>query len=143
VPYPIDKDIKDLLDLVGPLPHRHCGKEPQAGREATAPSIIRRSKEIQGGKEMPPDGGIVRSHNVHMKPFFSKVRFNASLSVRVLGGQLRSNGLRRGHTDLNGGHPGLGENRGEGVLIIKVFSTSFRPEAVDNEVCKMFKGCMG
>ncbi len=114
---------------------RGC-EEPKTGREAAAPSFIRRSKEIQGGKEMPPDGGIVRSHNVHMKPFFFKVRFHASLNVRVLGGLLRSNGLPRGHTDLNGGHPGLGENHGEGVLIIKVFSTSFRPEVVDNEAAQ-------
>jgi hypothetical protein len=46
---------------------------------------------------------------------------------------MRSNGLPRGHTDLNGGHPGLGENRFEGVVIIVMFSASFSLEAINNE----------
>jgi hypothetical protein len=46
---------------------------------------------------------------------------------------VRSNGLPSGHTDLNGGHLGLGENRFEGVIVIKVFPTSFSPEAINNE----------
>ncbi len=46
---------------------------------------------------------------------------------------MRSNGFPRGHTDLNGGHPGLGENRFEGVIVIKVFSTSLSPKAINNE----------
>jgi hypothetical protein len=49
---------------------------------------------------------------------------------------VRSNGLPRGHTDLNGGHLGLGENRFEGVIVLKVFSTSFSPEAIDNEAAQ-------
>jgi len=62
---------------------------------------------------------------------------------------VRSNGLPRGHTDLNGGHPGLGENRFERVIVIKVFSTSFSPEAINNEATqtmklrKMSKACLG
>ncbi len=42
-------------------------------REATAPSIIRKVRKVQGGKEMPPDGGIVLPENVHMQPFLPKV----------------------------------------------------------------------
>ncbi len=82
---------------------------------------------------MPPDGGIIRPHDAHVEPFFSKIKFDASKSVLVLGGSLGSNGLLRGHADLNSGHPGLSEDRFEGVLIIKVLSTSLSPEAIDNE----------
>ncbi len=46
---------------------------------------------------------------------------------------MRSNGLPRGHADLNGGHPSLSENLLEGVLITKVFFTSFRPKVVKNK----------
>jgi hypothetical protein len=46
---------------------------------------------------------------------------------------MRSNGLPRGHADLNGSHPGLGENLFEGVLIAKVSPTSLRPEVVEDE----------
>jgi hypothetical protein len=66
---------------------------------------------------MPPNGGIILSQNVHVKPLLSKVKFNASLNIRVLGGSVRSNGLPSGHTDLNGGHPWRGTKytiRGEG-----------------------------
>ncbi len=81
---------------------------------------------------MPPDGGIVRPHDAPVEPLFFEFRLDASLLVRVLVGPLRSNGFPGSHTDLNGGHPGLGENRGERVLVIKMFSTSFRPKHVDN-----------
>ncbi len=79
---------------------------------------------------MPPDGGLIRSENVHVKPLFPKVRFNTSLNIRVLGGPVRSNGLPRGHADLNNGHPGLSEDRIERVFVIEVFPTSFGPEVV-------------
>jgi len=41
-------------------------------REATTPSIIRKIKIVQRGKEMPPNGGIVLPKNVHVQPFLSK-----------------------------------------------------------------------
>jgi hypothetical protein len=47
--------------------------EPLAGREATAPSIIREMQIVQRGKEMPPDGGIILSQNAHVKPLFYEV----------------------------------------------------------------------
>jgi hypothetical protein len=76
---------------------------------------------------MPPDGGIVSPKNVHVEPLFSEINLDASLNGRVLGGLMRSNGLPRGHTDLNGGHPGLRENFLEGVLVPEVSPTSLRP----------------
>ncbi len=47
-----------------------------------------------------------------------------------------SNGFPRSHADFNGSHPGLGENRFEGVLAVKVLPTSFSPEAKNDEAAK-------
>jgi hypothetical protein len=47
--------------------------EPLAGREAATPSIIREVQIVQRGKEMPPDGGIILSQNIHVEPFFSEI----------------------------------------------------------------------
>jgi len=47
--------------------------EPLAEREAIAPSIITELQIVQRGKEMPPDGGIVLSQNVHVEPLFFEV----------------------------------------------------------------------
>jgi hypothetical protein len=85
---------------------------------------------------MPPNGGIILSQNVHVEPFFFEVSLNASLNNGILGGSVRSNGLPKGHTDLNGGHPGLSKNLLEGILFSKVFPTSLRPEVVENEATK-------
>ncbi len=108
-------------------------RTPGRGRGAAALSIIRKVQIVQGGKEVPLDGGMILSQNVHVKPFFSEVYLNASLNNMVLGGSVRSNGLPRGHTDLNGGHPGLSKNLLEGILFSKVSPTSLRPEVVKNE----------
>jgi len=56
---------------------------------------------------------------------------------------VRSNGLPRGHTDLNGGHPGLSKNLFEGILISKVFPTSLRPEVVKNEATEDVQWLLG
>ncbi len=82
---------------------------------------------------MPSDGGIVRPHDAPVEPFFSKDKLDASLSVLIFGEPLRSNSFPRSHTDLNSSHPGLGEGRFEGILIIKVLSASFSPKAINNE----------
>jgi hypothetical protein len=92
---------------------------------------------------MPPNGGIVRLENVQMKPFFSKGELNAELSVRVPGRTARSNGLPGGHTDLNRRHPGVEKDFAEGVLIIIMFSTSFRPEIINKEVTEDVKWLPG
>ncbi len=51
-----------------------------------------------------------------------------------------SNGFPRSHADLNDGHPGLGENRFEGVLVVKVLPTSFSPKAKNDEAAKNVQG---
>ncbi len=81
---------------------------------------------------MPPNGGIVRPHDAPVEPFFSELSFYATLFVRVGVGALRSNGFPRSHADLNGGHPGPGENRRKRVLAIKVHSTSLSLKSVNN-----------
>jgi hypothetical protein len=84
-------------------------------RQRPHQSLDKVRKYRGGGRKMPPNSGIVRPHDVQVEPFFSKIRLNASLDDRVFAGSLRSNSLPRGHADLNGGHPGLGEHRGERV----------------------------
>jgi len=108
-------------------------RTPEEGEEAAAPSNIRIIQEVHGGEVMPPDGGIVRPENVQMEPLFPKGKLDTNLSVRVFGRAARSNGLPSGHTDLHRCHPGLEENFLKGVVIVKVFSTSLRPEMIENE----------
>jgi hypothetical protein len=47
-------------------------RTPRRGEGAVAPSNIREIQIIQGGKEVPPNGGTVQSENVQMQPFFPK-----------------------------------------------------------------------
>ncbi len=47
-------------------PPHDLQSEPLAGREAAAPSFIRKVHKIQGGKEVPPNGCIVLPKNVHV-----------------------------------------------------------------------------
>jgi hypothetical protein len=56
---------------------------------------------------------------------------------------MRSNGLPKGHADLNGGHLGLSENLLEGVLITEVFPTSFRLKVVKNKAMKDIQWMLG
>jgi len=79
---------------------------------------------------MPPDGGTVRAQNAPVEPFISKVMLNTILKHRVPGGPLGSNGLLGGHTNLNGGHPGLGEDITQKVVLSEVFFASFHPQVV-------------
>jgi hypothetical protein len=92
---------------------------------------------------MPRDGGIIRPENVQMEPFFPKSKLYGKLSIRVLGRTVRSNGLPSGHTDLHRCHPGIEEDFVKGVLIIKVFSISFRPEIVKDEASQNVEGLTG
>ncbi len=68
-----------------------------------------------------------------MQPLFPKGKLNVNLSVRVLGRAVKSNGLPSGHTNLNRHHPGLEEDFREGVVVIEMFSTSFRLEVIKDE----------
>ncbi len=106
-----------------------CGElqsEPLAGREATAPSIIRIVQIVQRGEEMPPNGGIVLPENVQVQPFLSKRKLNARLDGGVFGGAVRSNGLRSGHTDLDRGNLGLRKDLIKRVEAVEVPSAPLR-----------------
>ncbi len=116
---------------------------PGQGREAAAPLNIKIIEKVHGGEEVPPDGGVIRLENVQMKPLFPKSKLNAKLSIRVLGRTVRYNGLPSGHTDLHRRHPSIEEDFVKGVLIIKVFSTSFRPEIIKDEASQDVEGLMG
>ncbi|CAM6027382.1 unnamed protein product [Sphagnum balticum] len=92
---------------------------------------------------MPPNGGVIRPENVQVKPFFPKSKLNAKLSVRVFGLTMGSNGLPDGYTDLDRRHPGIKEDFTKGVLIVKVFSTSFRPDKIEDEASQDVEGLTG
>jgi hypothetical protein len=82
---------------------------------------------------MPPNGGIVLPENVQVQPFLSKRKLNARLDGGVLGGAVRSNGLRSGHTDLDRGNLGLREDLVKRVEAVEVPSAPLRPEIVEQE----------
>jgi hypothetical protein len=65
------------------------------------------------------------------------------LDVGVLGGVVRSNGFPSGHTDLNGGHPGLKEDFFERVLVFKVPSAPLEPKVVEEKATKNVKRLLG
>jgi hypothetical protein len=56
---------------------------------------------------------------------------------------VRSNGLPRGHIDLNRGHPSLSKNCFEGLLIIEVSLTSFSPEVIQGKATEYVKWLPG
>jgi len=114
--------------------------EPHAGREAAAPSIIKRIQIVHGREEVPPNGGIVHAQNAPMEPFFSKAKLNTRLSARLLGIMLRFDSFPRGHANLDGGHPGLSEDAFDGVLVPKVLFASFGPDVVQDEASEYVQG---
>jgi len=123
----------------GCSPREELQRTPREGEEVVAPSNIRIIQEVHGGKEMPPDGGVILPKNVQVEPFFPKGKLYAKLNVRVLGRTERFNGLPSGHTDLNHHHPGLEENFLKGVVVVIVLSAPFRLEVIDNEVTEDIK----
>jgi hypothetical protein len=54
--------------------------EPHAGREATAPSIVIRKREVQRREETPPNGGVVTPEDIQMQPFIPKGKLNSILN---------------------------------------------------------------
>ncbi len=102
-------------------------RTPGEGEEEATTSLIRIIQEVHGGKVMPPDGGIIRSENVQMKPLFPKGELNTTLDVQVLSRVVGSNSLPSGHTDLNRHHPGLKEDFLKRVPVVELFSAPFRP----------------
>jgi len=119
---------------------RGTGCEPFTGREATAPSIIRKIEKVQGREEVPQSGSLILPKDVSMKPFSLKGLLNASLSVMFSLMASGSNGLPGGHSDLGSGLPGLQEHSLEGVLVVEVPTATFRPEIEKEEAPKNVKG---
>ncbi len=103
---------------------------PFRGREATAPSVIRKIREVQRREEAPPEGGAITPKDVHMKPFKSKGELNPSLHSRVIDQPRGPDGFPGGHGDFDGGHPGLREDFVNGVAVIEVLTTSLGPKVV-------------
>jgi len=54
--------------------------EPHAGKEAIAPSIIIRKREVQRREETPPNGGVVTPEDIQMQPFIPKGKLNSILN---------------------------------------------------------------
>ncbi len=103
---------------------------PFRGREATAPSVIRKIREVQRREEVPPEGGAITPKDVHMKPFRSKGKFNPNLYSRVIDRPRGPDGLPGGHADFDGGHPGLREDFVDGAAVIEVLTASLGPNVV-------------
>ncbi len=93
--------------------------EPLAGREAIAPSIIKEIEKVQGGEEVPQNGGLALPEDVAVKPFRPKGLLNAQLMFMLPILTRGSNGLPGGHADLGRGFPRLKKDSLEGVLAIK------------------------
>jgi hypothetical protein len=81
--------------------------EPLAGREATAPSVIREIEEIQGGEQVPRNGRPALPKDVAVKPFNLKGFFDTTLNVLIFTLAIRFNGLPGGYADLSSSLLGL------------------------------------
>ncbi len=103
---------------------------PFQGREATAPSVIRKIREVQRWEEAPPEGGAITPKDVHMKPFRSKSELNPSLHSRVIDRPRGPDGLPSGHADFDGGHPSLREDFVDGIAVVEVLTASLGPKVV-------------
>ncbi len=116
----------------------HCELqgEPLAGREATAPSIIRKIEKVQGGEQVPRNGSLALPKDVAVKPFSLKGLLNAILIVLSPILARKSNSLRGGHAHLRRSFPCLEQDSFEGVHAIKMPSASFKPEIVEQKAPK-------
>ncbi len=75
-----------------------------------------------------------------MEPFFSELKFNASLSARILGVSVRFDSFPRSHAHLDSGHPGLGEDTFDGVLVAEMLFASLSPDVVQDEAYEDVQG---
>jgi len=114
--------------------------EPFAGREATAPLIIREIKKIQRGEQAPRNRSLALPKDVAVKPFSLKGLLNAILIIMFPILTRGSNGPPGGHADLGRSFPRLKKNSLKGVLAVEVFATSFGPEIVEQEAPKDIEG---
>jgi hypothetical protein len=110
------------------------------GREATAPSIIRKIEKIQGGEQVPRNGSLALPKDVAVKPFNLKGKLNVILIIQSPILARRSHGLPGGHAHLRRSFPKLEQNPFEGVLAIKVPSASFGPEIIEQKAPKNVEG---
>ncbi len=114
--------------------------EPLAGREATAPSIIREIEKVQGGEQAPRNGGLALPKDVAVKPFSPKGLFNANLMLLLPILTRGSNGPPGGHADLGRGFPRLKKNSLEGVSVVEVLAASLGPKIIEQEALKDVEG---
>jgi hypothetical protein len=77
------------------------------GREATASSIIREIKKVQGREQVPRNGSLALSKDLTVKPFGPKGLLNDKLLILTSILARRSDGLPGGHAHLGRGLPGL------------------------------------
>jgi hypothetical protein len=110
------------------------------GREATAPSIIRKVEKVQGGEQAPRNGSLTLPKDAAVKPFNLEGKLTAILIVLSPILVRRSNGLPSGHAHLRCSFPRLEQNPFEGVLAIKVPSASFGPEIIEQKAPKNVEG---
>jgi hypothetical protein len=83
------------------------GEPWRGGKGATAPSIIRKIREVQRGEQVPSDGGLALPKDVQMKPFSLKSFLNTNLDVLVFTLARGSDSFPGGHADFDRGHPGF------------------------------------
>ncbi len=121
-------------------PREEVQGEPLAGREATAPSIIRKIEKLQGGEQAPRNGSLALPKNAAVKPFSLKGKLNSILIVLSPILARRSNGLPGGHAHLCRSFPRLEQNPFKGVLAIEVPSASFGPEIIEQKAPKNVEG---
>ncbi len=114
--------------------------EPLAGREVTAPSIIRKIEKIQGGEQAPRNGNLALPKDAAMKPFSLKGKLNVILIVLSPILARRSNGLTGGHAHLRCSFPRLEQNPFKGILAIEMPSASFGPEIIEQKAPKNVEG---
>jgi hypothetical protein len=81
------------------------GEPRRGGRGATAPSIVRKIKEVQRGEQVPSDGGLALPKDVRMKPFSLKSFLHTNLDVLVFTLARGSNGFPGGHAHFDPGRP--------------------------------------
>ncbi len=110
----------------------HCELqgEPFAGREATAPSIIREIKKVQGGEQAPRNGALALPKDVAVEPLRPKGLLNVILPILLPSITRGSNGPPGGHADFGRGLPSLQKNSLEGVKTVEMLATPFGLEIV-------------
>jgi hypothetical protein len=113
--------------------HGKTHGEPFAGREATAPSIIREIEKVQGGEQAPRNGSLTLPKYLAVKPFNLKGLLYANLIVLIPILARGPDGLPSGHANFSRGLPRLEQDPFEGVLAVEMLAASFRPKVVEHQ----------